>query len=211
MPYTGIKFLIYPVQMPFMKRNAILIEAGFVVTILFSCNNASNDGENVADGAKPDSVNNVENITLNAVPLTKDDSTFIMETALGGMMEVESGNLASQNAAHPRVKNFGSMMVADHTRANEELKNLAISRGMEIPSSLPPNLQAHMEEMKKMKGRSFDNHYISMMEDDHRKTIDKFEKQASSGGDEQLRSWAGATLPVLKKHLDSVQAIKKSM
>ena len=50
-----------------------------------------------------------------------------------------------------------------------------------------------------------------MMEDDHRKTIDKFEKQASSGGDEQLRLWAGATLPVLKKHLDSVQAIKKSM
>lgn len=193
-----------------MNRKFSAFAFGLAAISLLSCNDSSNDGSNVADGPKPDSANNVTNgtETMSNLPLTKDDSTFIMEAAIGGLMEVESGNIAQQNAAHARVKDFGAMMVADHNKANDELRSFASSRGMNLPSALPENLQKHMDEMKKMKGRSFDNHYVGMMEDDHQKTIDKFEKQANGGGDAQLKSWAAATLPVLKKHMDSVKAIR---
>jgi putative membrane protein len=194
-----------------MKKNFFFFSGSVMAIIICSCNNTSNDGGNVADGPKPDSVNNTNTATMSATPLTKDDSTFIMEAAIGGMMEVESGNLAQQNAANARVKNFGSMMITDHSKANDELKNFASSRGMTLPAALPDDLKNHLEEMRKMKGRSFDSHYINMMAEDHQKTIDKFEKQSNSGGDAQLKSWAISTLPVLKKHLDSVQAIKKGM
>ena len=201
---------MYQLKQDFMNKKLSAFAFGLAAMSLFSCNDSSNDGSNVADGPKPDSVTNAANgtETMSNIPLSKDDSAFIMEAAIGGLMEVESGNIAQQNAAHARVKDFGAMMVADHTKANDELKSFASSRGMNLPSALPENLQKHMEEMKKMKGRSFDNHYVSMMEDDHQKTIDKFEKQANGGGDAQLKSWASATLPVLKKHMDSVKAIR---
>ncbi len=193
-----------------MNRKLTSFSLGLIAMSIISCNDSANDGSNVADGPKPDSVTDATNgtETMSNTPLSKDDSTFIMEAAIGGLMEVESGNLAQQNAAHARIKNFGAMMVADHTKANDELKNFASGRGMNLPSTLPEDLQKHMDEMKKMKGRSFDSHYIGMMEDDHKKTIDKFEKQANGGGDAQLKSWAAATLPVLKKHMDSVTAIR---
>jgi putative membrane protein len=62
-----------------------------------------------------------------------------------------------------------------------------------------------------MKGATFDKHYISMMLDDHKKDVNKFKQEATGANDAQLKTWATNTLPVLQKHLDSVQAIKKGM
>jgi putative membrane protein len=196
-----------------MKRKIFSSALCLLAFMVWSCNDTNNDGSNVSDNPKDDSSgNNTSGTpTMSSATLTKEDSMFVMDAALGGLMEVESGNQAQQNASNPRVKNFGSMMVNDHGKANEELKNLVSGKGMTLPSALPEDLQKKMDEMKKMKGKTFDSHYMSMMDDDHKKTIDKFEKQANSGGDAQLKSWASSALPVLKKHLDSVQAIRKGM
>ena len=40
-------------------------------------------------------------------PLSAQDSTFVMKAAMGGMMEVELGQLAEKNGSSPAVKNFG--------------------------------------------------------------------------------------------------------
>lgn len=133
-----------------------------------------------------------------------------MEAAAGGMAEVEMGNLAQQQATNQRVKDFGAMMVRDHSKANDELKSLASSRGITVPSALPASKQKMLDNMKKMTGKSFDQHYVSMMVEDHVKDVAKFKKQSTSGKDDQLKTWAGKTLPTLQTHLDSIQAIKKS-
>ena len=90
-------------------------------------------------------------------------------------MEVEAGNLAQQNAASDRVKAFGTMMVNDHNKANSELMALASGRGATPPTALPADMQTHMEQMRKMTGKAFDKHYMSMMVNDHQKTIADFE------------------------------------
>ena len=102
-------------------------------------------------------------------PLSAQDSTFVMKAAMGGMMEVEAGNTAQQNAAHDRVKAYATMMVNDHSKANSELTALVGGRGITIPTSMPTDMQNHLEEMRKMKGKQFDNHYMSMMVNDHQK------------------------------------------
>ena len=196
-----------------MKKKVLALATCF--SVLIACNDNGNDGSNVADGAKPDSVgdNNTTNNPANtsAQPLSKDDSTFVMEAAVGGLMEVQSGQLAQQNGMSQRIKDFGSMMVRDHEKANQELMSLASGAGMTLPTALPADKQKHMDEMKNMKGKSFDNHYADMMVNDHQKTISLFEKQASSGTNPQLKTWASNTLPVLKAHMDSAQALKKGM
>lgn len=161
--------------------------------------------------ASPDSMNNTNaTANMNTTPFNSEDSAFVMEAATGGMMEVELGNLAQQNAASQRVKDFGSMMVADHGKANNELKSMINGRVM-IPDSLPAKMKKEMDQLRKLNGKAFDRSYMSLMTEDHKKDIDKFQKQSQSGTDAQLKSWAGATLPVLQKHYDSVQAIRKGL
>src|SRR5205807_92955 len=80
----------------------------------------------------------------------KDSKEFVLKAAGGGMMEVEAGKIAQQKAKNQRVKDFGSMMVTDHTKANDELKGIASSKNITIPSTLPPDEQKHVDELNKM-------------------------------------------------------------
>jgi putative membrane protein len=130
-----------------------------------------------------------------------------MDAAMSGMMEVEAGRLAEQNATNPRIKEFGTMMVRDHTTANNELKSLASAKGMMLPDTLSGKMRAHVEAMRKMTGKNFDQHYITMMRTAHTTDISKFERTSNSGTDTDLKAWAAKQLPVLRMHKDSSNAI----
>jgi putative membrane protein len=154
--------------------------------------------------------NSATTSTAAKLPLSKDDSMFVMKAAVGGMLEVQSGTTAQQNGVNDRVKNFGTMLVNDHTKANSELMAIASGRGITPPADLPADKKKHLDDMAKMKGKSFDSHFISMMNADHKKDIELFEKQANSGADAELKAFAAKTLPVLKMHLDTAQALSKA-
>ena len=217
-----------------MKKIALPLTACFFATVLWSCNNSNNTGSTTNDSSNTtsttstgagntpetsDSNKSATGATANTptsstastkMTLSKEDSTFVMKAAAGGMMEVELGNVAQQNGNNARVKNFGQMMVSDHSKANDELKSFASSRGITLPASLPADEQKHVDAMKKMTGKAFDTHYMNMMVNDHKTDIGEFEKASKSAKDNDLKNWASKTLPTLNKHLDSAQAINKS-
>lgn len=139
------------------------------------------------------------------------DRDFMMEAAMGGMMEVEAGKIASTNGASAQVKEFGKMMVDDHSKANEELKSIASELNVTLPTTLSEDMQKHMDEMRKMKGADFDKHYVDMMTEDHDKDVSKFEDQASNAKNDKVKAFAAKTLPVLKKHQEKIKAIKDGM
>lgn len=206
-----------------MKKKLLSFAICLSAALIWSCNNSGSTNSSGTDSGNAmgtDTANNntnannsatTTNTTANSTPLSKNDSMFVMEAAAGGMMEVEAGKLAQQNAQSQRVKDFGSMMVTDHSKANDELKSYASSHGITLPDSLPATERKHVDAMKSMKGAAFDKHYVSMMLEDHQKDVAKFKKESTSADDAQLKQWASSTLPVLEKHLDSIQAIKKSM
>ena len=143
------------------------------------------------------------------IPPSQESIDFVTKAASGGMMEVQLGQLAQQNAKSQRVKDFGLMMVTDHSKANDELKSLAASNNITIPATLLPPHKQHVDMMSRMKGTDFDKHYMDMMVNDHKKDIAEFQKQASSATNDEFKSFAAKTLPTLQKHLDSAQAINK--
>jgi putative membrane protein len=62
------------------------------------------------------------------------DSEFAMKAAQGGLAEVTEGQLAASKASDPKIKEFGQKMVADHGKANEELKAAAQQSGITLPT-----------------------------------------------------------------------------
>ena len=145
-----------------------------------------------------------------ATPVDKNDSNFIMKAASGGMMEVELGKIARDKAASQRVKDFGNMMVEDHTRANDELKSIASSKNITVPSAMKEDEQKDVDKLSKKSGADFDKAYMKMMLDDHKKDVDEFKKSSEKSNDADIKNFAIKTLPVLQKHLDSAKAIEKS-
>ncbi|HEY8894713.1 MAG TPA: DUF4142 domain-containing protein [Niastella sp.] len=143
---------------------------------------------------------------------TLDERTrnFINEAAMGGMAEVELGKLAQDKAANPRVKNFGEMMVRDHSSANDDLKSIAQQKNAPIPADMGKH-KSHYDELSKKQGADFDKAYMKMMVNDHNEDISAFEKASQNATDPQVKNFATQKLPILRKHLDSAKAIQKSL
>jgi putative membrane protein len=198
-----------------LKMLSLALLAGFGTLSLQSCNGSGGgDKGAVADTAQSDptndSINNSNTLTAET-KLEDDGRMFIDKAASGGMMEVELGKLAQANAQSQRVKNFGAMMVRDHSKANEELKTLATKMNVTLPTTLAAEHQQHVDAMIKMKGADFDKHYMAMMAEDHVKDVDLFQKTANSVRDAEVQQFAAKTLPVLKMHLDSAKAINSAL
>ncbi|MDQ1096854.1 MULTISPECIES: DUF4142 domain-containing protein [Chryseobacterium] len=143
--------------------------------------------------------------------LSDQDKTFADAAAMGGMMEVMAGQLASTNATNATVKSLAQMMVKDHTKANDELKAWASKAGYSLPTALSADMQKKYDELKMKKGAEFDRAYADMMVTDHQTTIANFKKEASGGSDASLKSFASKTLPTLEHHLMESEKAKNAV
>jgi putative membrane protein len=135
------------------------------------------------------------------------DSTFYKHAAEGGIAEVELGNMAQEKSHNQSVKDFGAMMVKDHSAANEKLKSVAASKNITLPTSPSAGQMASKAKLKVLSGETFDKSYIKGMIKDHQEDIAEFQKEASSGQDPDAKAYAVATLPTLQKHLKTIQSI----
>jgi len=135
----------------------------------------------------------------------KDSNKFATNAAQGGMAEVELGRLATQRAGDVSVREFGARMVADHSRANSELKSIAGQKGIQLPSELNSEQKSEMDKLSKMSGAEFDKEYMSAMLKDHETDVKDFDTQAKEGNDPEIKAFAGKTLPTLQQHLQMAQ------
>ncbi len=149
--------------------------------------------------------------SMNGSTLASADRKFIHNAALGGMAEVELGKLAQQKAASDEVKQFGSRMVQDHSKANDELKQIADAKGAQVPTNLDSKNQKTMQKLQKLDGAAFDRAYMKDMVADHKKDIAEFQKASKSAKDSDLKAFAAKTLPVLKEHLQMAEAAEKTV
>ena len=138
-------------------------------------------------------------------PAPAADKTFAQKAAVGGMTEVQLSKLAQQKAMSNPVKEFASRMVDDHTKANDELKQIASTKGMDLPTELDAKGKATMAKLGPMTGGGFDRAYMRAMLDDHSATVALFTKEAKSGRDSDLKGFASTTLPTIKDHLKMAQ------
>jgi len=140
-------------------------------------------------------------------PEPTKETVFVKKATLGGMTEVETGKLAETNAAAADVKDFGKMMVADHTKANGELTEIVTAEKIEAPKKLDEKHQMIVDRLSKLQGKDFDAAYIKQMVTDHEKTVALFEMAAKNLSDPKLKAFAEKTLPTLKMHLKKIQEI----
>ena len=161
-----------------------------------------------------------------------DPREFISKMAIAGMAEVQLGKIASERGQDPDVKAFGQMMVADHTKANEELKQVASKAGVQLPAQLDEKHRELAERLMKLQGEEFDREYMKAMVEGHDDVHEQLLQQAGWIGtstrddasapaavgtsgtlndDTGARQWAIRTLPVVQQHLQRAREIREKV
>jgi putative membrane protein len=138
------------------------------------------------------------------------DLKFMQEAAQSGMMEIQTAKIAEQKAQSAEVKSYAAKLAEDHEKATEELKTLAKSKNVDLPSELSPKHQEKVSKLQNQSDDRFDREFMKMQVDNHKKNVKAFEKQSEKAMDSNVKEFASKTLPTLQAHLQEAQSLQTS-
>lgn len=137
--------------------------------------------------------------SLQVQAASSDD--FVDAATEAGIAEVVTGNLAQEKSQSADIKQFAQQMVTDHTKANQELGDIARKLDISVPDEA-----ALIDKVKKMilewREESFDRSYVNNQVDAHEKAVELFKKEAASSDKPELKAFASDKLPTLQHHLE---------
>jgi putative membrane protein len=118
--------------------------------------------------------------------------------------EIEMGKQAEKNGNTKAVKDFGKMLVKDHTSADKKGAALAKKEKIDLTANTPPmgNEMATIPP-----GPEFDKKFAQAMLDDHKRDVAEMTQARDGTDDAQLKKLLTDVVPVLQKHLDTAQKI----
>ncbi|WP_432713337.1 DUF4142 domain-containing protein [Pedobacter sp.] len=190
-----------------MKNNHLfsLLIAG--VCLCSACQNA--DKKELTSTLASDST--LDTIgTSSRSDLEDDETGFIQQAAVGGLMELETGNRALQKSKNAEVKKFAQMMVTDHSKANLELQKVATNKGLQLPGTFPAEQQKQLDALSEFSDKGFDRQYMQMMESDHIKMLALFRK-AANFKDPDIKAFAVKTIPILEGHYNHAKTLNTAL
>lgn len=139
------------------------------------------------------------------------DVKFASNATNDGLNAVNNSKMAQEKTTSVRVKNLAIMLVNDHTKFGNDLATIAKDKKITLPA-LPG--MAEMQQANRLarkQGGDFDKAYVEAVISDQKKAIALYENGSKDCKDPDLKSFALKTLPVLKMHLDSAQAVRSSI
>lgn len=139
------------------------------------------------------------------------DEMFAKEAARGGIAEVKLGQLAEDKGQSDAVKDFGKRMVADHSKANDQLQGAASQINLQLPTEPSRMDQEQYTKLSKLSGKAFDRAYARDMLKDHEKDVAAFRHEAKYGKNQDIKNFASLTLPTLEDHLKQARQMYHSV
>jgi putative membrane protein len=128
------------------------------------------------------------------------DSIFIQQASSSGLLQVKLGQLAEKRGTSPAVVEFGKRMVADYSKANEELKSAAKQAAFPAPVLLRQDQQI-FDRFNGLGRSSFDKAYMSEMVKQHGEELRLYQRESSGGRVKSLKELASRMLPDLQQRL----------
>jgi putative membrane protein len=146
-------------------------------------------------------------VPIAALAADSPDESFYKKAAEAGMAEVAEGTMAQEKGTSQSVKDFGAMMVKDHSAANEKLKKIAMAKNVKLPDGPGLMNKAKAKKTDLKSGDSFDKDYIKSQIAAHEDTIALLQKEIDTGKDAEAQAFARETLPKVKMHLDKINQL----
>lgn len=149
--------------------------------------------------------------TASTAKLSRGDRNMLVSMAQANMAEIDMARMAQNKSQNEQVKNFAQQMIDDHSKALEELRQLAQARGLTLSNDLDRANRARADRLAALSGEAFDQAYMAQAGvADHKKSHSNLRSAQSRARDPELRALAARTLPVVDQHLNSAQQLHKN-
>jgi putative membrane protein len=137
--------------------------------------------------------------------VTPPDLDFVLKAASAGMEEVALGDLAAQKAQSEQVKQLAALIVEEHTTANQELMQVAGSKGIQVPDTTSTASQTVAASMSELNGPEFDLAYVLQQHGAHLAAVAMFDHAANHAEDPDVKAFAQEYLPKIQAHTTQIE------
>jgi putative membrane protein len=139
------------------------------------------------------------------------DGAFARKAAEDSMAQVTLAELAQEKASSDSVKKFAKRMVEEHTRANDQLKEVALKANIPLPTTLDSKDQGTCDSLSRLSGKDFDKAYAQEMVKDHQQDVAEFRTEANGGRKSPIKAFAVQNLPVVQQHLKMARQMEQNV
>jgi putative membrane protein len=142
-------------------------------------------------------------------PLAFADSPqdFLTKAIQGDNSEIMLGKLAQQNGGSAGVRDYGRMLVTDHTKARNQVVALARKQNVTPTDAASDEGNQERDKLAGLHGADFDKEFVRFAIEEHQKDITEFEDEAKENHG-AVSALAKQQLPVLRKHLSMAQKLQ---
>jgi putative membrane protein len=141
-------------------------------------------------------------------PNTLTSQEFMQRAAASDVFEIQTGQMATQEAQTQEVQQFGQQLVADHTQSSTMLRNLADQKNIALPDSMNQEQMVIRNNLRNQSGVAFDREFINAQVQAHEEAVDLYEQATREVTDQDVRGFAQQVLPKLQQHLDLARQLK---
>ncbi|MET0273666.1 MAG: DUF4142 domain-containing protein, partial [Phenylobacterium sp.] len=175
-----------------MKRALMFTAAAAAALSLAACQKAK---DTTTDVGQSPPVNAAQDATSAAVGATSaatlgshDTGAFVSNAAQSDMYEIKAGQLASTRGQSAGVKDFGKMMVTQHSAMTNEMKPLITAAGQTPPAGLDERRQGLLDNLTSASNADFDKVYLDQQEAAHSEALTLMQGYADNGDDAGLKA-----------------------
>ncbi len=134
--------------------------------------------------------------------VARGDVKSMKQAAESGLAEVQGSQLAVDKASSEQVKAFAQKMIDDHTKVNDELKQLAAKKGVELPTEPSSAHKARLKMLSGAEGAEFDRQYAENLGvKAHEDSLKLFQDAAKASQDAEVKAFFASHVPALAEHL----------
>jgi putative membrane protein len=140
-----------------------------------------------------------------------NDSIFLAKASMANAAEIAAGQIAADSSKTASIKQYGQMMVSEHTAAQQELQTIASQLGIGITATIEADQQAFIASLLTIKDSAmFDSTYIHRQVADHQQTINFFKQESAHGLHKDIKSYMYRTLAVITIHLQQANVLSQN-
>ncbi|SFK69225.1 putative membrane protein [Streptosporangium canum] len=143
--------------------------------------------------------------------VSAQDRQFLVQAHQGNLAEIAAGKAAQSKGKAGSVRSIGAMLVADHTKLDKKLQQVAQRLQVTLPTQPTARQQTKAKELAALSGTEFDKAWTKTMIYGHRAALAAIKKEIADGSAPQVKALARASQPVIQEHLDRLLAAEKAL
>jgi len=146
-----------------------------------------------------------------------NDAQIASIVVTANQVDIDAGKLASSRASSAEVKQFGQLMVTDHTGVNKAATELATKlkvapQDNPTSQSLKTGGEKNVENLKTLNGAAFDKAYVDHEVAYHQQVLDALDKtlipNATNG---ELKALLVKVRPAFVAHLEHARHLQSTL